>query len=195
MNMEYDLTNHTTGSIKLILGCMYSGKTSELIKEKDRWESIGVNILIINFAGDNRYGDDEFMYSHTNRKAKCVKVNTLDEVDQTLINDSQIILINEGQFFCDLKRYVIEWCEKYKKHIVVAGLDGDFRREKFGQMLDLITYSNNVVKMTALCALCKNGTEGLFSWRLSDEIEQTVIGASNYVPVCRYHYLELNKKT
>jgi len=187
--------DNNAGSIKLIMGCMYSGKTSELLKDKDRWESIGINTLIINFAGDNRYGDDSFVYSHTNKKAECIKVNKLEEVDQQSINDHRIILINEGQFFCDLKHYVLEWCEKYKKHIVIAGLDGDFRREKFGEMLDLVMYANEVVKMKAFCAMCKDGTEGLFSWRLSDETGQTVIGTSNYIPVCRYHYTELIKKT
>lgn len=195
VSMEQNLLCNTTGSIKLILGCMYSGKTSELIREKDRWDSIGVNVLIINFAGDNRYGDDDFMYSHSNKKVKCIKVYKLEEVDSQIIDNNRIIMINEGQFFCDLKSHVIEWCEKYKKHIVVAGLDGDFRREKFGHMLDLVTYADEIVKTKALCAMCKNGTEGLFSWRLSDETEQTVIGSSNYIPVCRNHYLDLNKKT
>lgn len=193
--MACKLTDNNVGSIKLIMGCMYSGKTSELLKDKDRWESIGINTLIINFAGDNRYGDDSFVYNHSNKKAECVKVNKLEEVDKKLIDNNQIILINEGQFFSDLKHYVLEWCETYKKHIVVAGLDGDFRREKFGEMLDLVMYANDVVKVKALCAMCKDGTEGLFSWRLSYETSQTVIGASNYIPVCRHHYMELVKKT
>jgi thymidine kinase len=193
--MAYNLVDNNTGSIKLILGCMYSGKTSELLKDKDRWESIGIKTLIINFAGDNRYGDDSFVYSHSDKKAECIKVNKLEEVEQHFIDNNKIILINEGQFFCDLKHYVLEWCEKYKKHIVIAGLDGDFRREKFGEMLDLVMYANDVVKMKALCAMCKDGTDGLFSWRLSNETDQTVIGATNYIPVCRNHYIGLIKKT
>ena len=56
------ITNH--GSIKLIIGCMYSGKTSELIREYNKWKSINKTVLIINFAEDERYGKDNFLYSH-----------------------------------------------------------------------------------------------------------------------------------
>jgi thymidine kinase len=77
---------------------------------------------------------------------------------------------------------------KHKKKIYVGGLDGDFERKKFGQILDLIPICDNVRKITSLCSLCKDGTRGIFSMRLTSETEQTVVGSDNYIPVCRDCY-------
>ena len=182
------------GSIKLIMGCMYSGKTSELIREWERWNGIDVDVLVINFSGDDIYGDDDFMYSHTKNKAQCVKVMELKDVSENTIIKYNTILINEGQFFPDLKEYVLKWCEEFGKDIVVAGLDGDFKRKKFGDLVELIPLADDIQKMKALCSVCKDGTEAIFSLRLTKEQEQTVIGASNYIPVCRNHYKKLSSE-
>jgi thymidine kinase len=100
------------------------------------------------------------------------------------------ILINEGQFFSDLYENVLDYVEKFNKEVYVFGLDGDFLRNKFGDILDLIPYSNTVEKLSALCANCRNGTLGNFSYRLSKEMEQMVIGADDiYKPLCRNCYI------
>ena len=77
---------------------------------------------------------------------------------------------------------------KDKKKVYIAGLDGDFQRKKFGQMLDLIPLCDTVTKLTSLCNICKNGNLGIFSKRITNETEQTVIGSDNYIPVCRSCY-------
>ena len=148
--------------ITVYLGCMFSGKTSELIKLYRKCAVINKKVLSINFAQDNRYSSDDY------------------------------IMIDEGQFFSDLKMYVVKWCEEYKKNIIVIGLDGDYKRNPFGQILDLIPIADNVMKLKAMCKLCNDGTEALFTHRLTTEDEQIVIGNSNYIPVCRQHYLEQN---
>ena len=74
------------------------------------------------------------------------------------------------------------------KRVYIAGLDGDFTRKKFGQILDLIPMCDKVTKLTALCSLCKDGTQGIFSMRLTKETQQMVIGSDNYLPVCRSCY-------
>ena len=74
------------------------------------------------------------------------------------------------------------------KKIYICGLDGDFNRNKFGTLLDLIPLCDKVNKLTAMCSLCKNGTPGIFSLRLSTETDQTIIGSENYIPVCRKCY-------
>ena len=99
----------------------------------------------------------------------------------------KIILINEGQFFPDLYDTVIKMIKDNKK-VYIAGLDGDFQRKKFGQMLDLIPLCDTITKLTSLCNICKNGNLGIFSKRITNEIEQTVIGSNNYIPVCRTCY-------
>lgn len=182
------------GSIKLIMGCMYSGKTSKLVSEWEKWTSIGVNVVVINYSGDDRYGSDDYMYTHTERKVPCTKTYLLGDIDESIIENNDVILVNEGQFFPDLKDNVIKWCEQNKKHVVVAGLDSDFERKKFGQMLDLVLVADDVVKVKALCAVCRDGTRGIFTWRKTGGKEQLVIGASNYMAVCRRHYSELSDK-
>jgi thymidine kinase len=100
------------------------------------------------------------------------------------LRNSDVILINEGQFFEDLYDTVVDMLNHNKK-IYICGLDGDFKRNKFGQILDLIPLCDKVTKLTSLCSICKNGAPGIFSMRLTDETQQTLVGSDNYVPVCR----------
>jgi len=179
--------------ITVYIGCMYSGKTSELIRECRRCITIDKKVLAINYISDNRYSNDNFIASHNLDKVACIKVNKLSDILEEQINNCDYIFIDEGQFFTDLKYHVLKWCEEYNKNIVVIGLSGDFKREPFGQILDLIPIADKVVKLNALCSYCKDGTEALFTHRLSNESEQVVIGNINYVPVCRKHYLEFTK--
>lgn len=176
-------------SIKITLGCMFSGKTSKVIEQYKKWKSIGKTVLCINNEIDNRYGNDDKMYNHNLDSVKCIKVKNLSDVTEEEIKMSDIILINEGQFFSDLKECCVKWCEQYSKHIIISGLDGDFERNKFGQILDLIPYSDEVEKMHAFCAICKDGTHALFTKRVTNEKEQILVGSSNYIAVCRKHYL------
>jgi thymidine kinase len=135
----------------------------------------------------------------------CIQTNKLKDIwqyDKTINNSNSIlqrmddslklinadvIIINEGQFFDDLLPAVEHMLQDNKK-IYVGGLDGDFERKKFGQILDLIPLCDKVTKMTSLCGICKNGTPGIFSKRISLEKEQTVVGSDNYIPVCRPCY-------
>ena len=106
--------------------------------------------------------------------------------------DCDVILINEGQFFPDLFECVIELVEKYNKKVYVSALDGDFKREKFGGILDLIPYCDQFTKLNSLCSQCKNGRKALFSHRVTTESAQIVIGSDNYIPLCRKCYLQFN---
>jgi thymidine kinase len=179
-------------SIKIYLGCMFSGKTSELIGEYTRWADIGDEPVMINYAFDNRYGEDEFVSSHNKKKVPCIKTLELNNINDNLLINKNVILINEGQFFPDLIDFCVKWCEKYNKHIVVGGLDGDYKRQAFGKILDLIPYANEVHKLRAFCSVCKNGTPALFTKKIVFDNKQDIIdigGAEKYMPVCRYHYL------
>lgn len=177
-------------SIEIIMGCMYSGKTSEVIRLCNQWNSIYDNIVCINYHDDTRYGNDDNLYSHDLTKFSCVRSYHLSDIDIELIKSADVVLINEAQFFDDLITNCVLWAEQFGKRVVVSGLDGDFKRQKFGQILDLIPFADKVRKLTGLCSLCKDGTKALFTCRISKETDQIVIGSSNYVAVCRKHYLE-----
>jgi thymidine kinase len=87
----------------------------------------------------------------------------------------------------DLFIYVVHLLKMGNK-VYVCGLDGDFQRKKFGQILDLIPLCDKVTKLTSLCSICKNGKQGIFSMRLTVETCQTLVGSDNYIPVCRDCY-------
>jgi thymidine kinase len=184
-----------TGSIKIVLGCMFSGKTTFVINECKKWLSISKNVLCINYMDDTRYGDDDYLYTHDKDKIKCVKSYKLKEINDEIIKLTDVIIINEGQFFDDLFEYCVKWCDIYEKNIIVSGLDGDYLRKPFGQIADLIPYCNSITKLNAFCSVCKDGTYAHFTARLSSEKNQIVIGSSNYVAVCRKHYLILNESS
>ena len=102
--------------------------------------------------------------------------------------DADVILINEGQFFGDLVPMVMEMVESHNKKVHICGLDGDFRRQRFGSLLDLIPYADKVEKLSAFCGMCRDGTPAIFSHRVSTEVNQIVIGSDNYIPLCRSCY-------
>jgi len=170
---------------------MYSGKTSELIREYTRYKKIGKKVLCINYSFDDRYGTDDFVYSHDLNKIECVKTKNLLDIQKENICHYDVILINEGQFFCDLLEFCKLYCDNYNKHIIVCGLDGDYLRKPFGQINDLISLADEITKLKAFCTECNNGTPALFTWRLSNIKEQVSIN-NDYIPLCRKHYLELS---
>ena len=198
--------NITMSYLELIIGPMYSSKTSRLVEVYKQCQFCNISVAVINHIIDNRY-DEELLSTHDKVKIPCIKTNVLKNVwlteeldlendiienipriqDKLKIYRSDVILINEGQFFEDLYDVVIDMLKRGKK-IYVCGLDGDFERKKFGQILDLIPLCDKVDKLTSLCTLCKNGTRGIFSMRLTQETEQTVVGSDNYIPVCRKCY-------
>jgi thymidine kinase len=195
-----------TGYLEVIIGPMFSSKTTTLLEIYKRCKFCNISVAVINHSVDCRY-DDNLLSSHDEIKIPCIKTDKLfnlwsdyvgenyeDEdaqlfADKYVIATSDVILINEGQFFEDLYDFVNKLLKKGKK-IYVCGLDGDFERKKFGQILDLIPLCDKVNKLSSLCSLCRDGTPGIFSMRLTDEKEQTLVGSSNYIPVCRKCYSE-----
>ena len=103
---------------------------------------------------------------------------------------SQEIIAFQGEPLEGLQ--VLNMVETNNKVVYICGLDGDFKRNKFGRLLDLVPYCDEIVKLSSLCAYCKNGTPGIFSHRITNETSQVVIGTDNYVPLCRNCYNEHN---
>ena len=171
--------------LDLIIGPMFSGKTSRLIDIYKQCKFCNIPVVVINHSSDTRY-DELLLSNHDRVMIPCVQTNNLMATYEQL-KDSKVYLINEGQFFDDLYIYV-EHLLKNSNKVYVCGLDGDFQRKKFGQILDLIPLCDKVTKLTSLCSICKNGTPGIFSMRLTVETCQTLVGSDNYIPVCRNCY-------
>lgn len=175
-----------TAYLEIILGSMFSGKTSRLVEIYKQCKFCNIPVEVINHSIDVRY-DEELMSTHDKVKIPCIKTNKIMSVLNNLEEKTEVVLINEGQFFEDLYE-TVDIMLKNGKKIYICGLDGDFERKKFGQILDLIPLCDKVTKLTSLCSLCKNGTLGIFSKRITSEKKQTVIGSDNYIPVCRNCY-------
>jgi thymidine kinase len=187
MNKDIMTTSsNNAGYLELILGPMFSGKTSRLVDIYKQCKFCNISVKVINHIIDNRY-DDELLSTHDKVKIPCIKTNNLSDVWNEEVKNSDVILINEGQFFPDLYEVVVDMLSS-KKKIYICGLDGDFERKKFGTILDLIPLCDKVTKLTSLCSQCKDGTHGIFSMRLTSEKEQTIVGSDNYIPVCRKCY-------
>ena len=176
------------GYLELIFGPMFSGKTTHIIQKYKQHKLLGHNIAVINYMDDKRYSKTE-LSTHDNITIKCNFTYKLYDLTSNIIENAEIIIINEGQFFEDLFDFVIEMVEKKRKTVYVCGLDSDFKRQKFGHILDLIPYSDNIVKLKSLCMHCKDGTYAIFSKRITTHESQIVIGSDNYVPLCRKCYL------
>jgi len=180
------------GYLELILGPMYSGKTTELIRYYNMYKTIGKSVFAINFSADTRYSDSE-LSTHSQLRIPCMFTTIISaaflEIDY---KKADAVFINEGQFFPDILETVKQMVEVDKKHVYICGLDGDFKREVFGDLLRLIPFSDRVTKLQSLCVYCRNGEKAIFSHRVSNEQGQVVIGSDNYVPLCRTHYLESN---
>jgi thymidine kinase len=200
------MTSHSDASyLEIILGGMYAGKTSHLVEIYKKCKFCNISVAVINHSIDNRY-DEELLSTHDEIKIPCIKTEKLFDVwiegnisleddikhipritDKLKVVTSNVILINEGQFFPDLFDFVNILLKEGKK-VYVCGLDGDFERKKFGQILDLIPLCDKVHKLSSLCSLCKDGTLGIFSMRLTSEKTQTLVGSDIYIPVCRKCY-------
>lgn len=203
------------GTLEIIIGPMFSGKTELLIKKFNKlydhfWNKYSFQTemtgfcnetfnqlcdsrLAINYHLDTRYGNN-FIVSHNQNSIPSLNLEFLSDLFKNNYNDllakSEFIFINEAQFFSDLKDCVVTLLEVYNKKIIICGLDADYKREKFGQIWDLIPHANNVIKLTGKCHYCTN--ESLFSYRVSEETNQEVIGTTNYLPLCRQCYCSKN---
>jgi thymidine kinase len=176
------------GYLEIILGPMYSGKTSRLLDIYKQYKFCNGEILVINYIEDTRYSDT-MLSTHDKKMIPCIQVKDLSSIHEELYKNTDVILINEGQFFSDLYPFVKKLVDIEKKNVYVCGLDGDFKRQKFGTILDLIPICDKVIKIKSLCGICKNGKKGIFTHRNSNEVEQKIIGSENYIPLCRECYL------
>lgn len=180
--------NMTTTRIEVILGPMFAGKSSELIRRTSRYEAIGKNVLLINHSNDTR--TDNSVQTHSNLKKKAIKVSSLMSLlDSDEFKKADVIGIDEAQFFKDLYDFVL-LAENYNKIIIVSGLDGDYKRKPIGQILLIIPLCDTVTKLHAYDMIDKDGTPGIFTKRIIDSKEQVVIGSEQeYMAVSRKNYI------
>ena len=169
-------------SLQIIMGGMFSGKSTELIRRVKRHSVIGKKVLVINSSKDVRSSED-VVQTHDAQRYHCVK---LVDLLGCSIDDYDVIAIDEAQFFKRLRTFV-EMSLAQGKHVILAGLDGDFKQRPFGEIFDVLPLADEVLKLCALCMTCKDGTLGPFTKRCSSnsQVQELIGGADVYSAVCR----------
>jgi len=175
-----------SAELKIVIGPMFSGKTTSIIKQWKINKLKNIKTLVVNYSEDNRYSQTN-LSSHDRVEIPCIKLSKMLEV-YSLIDESkeriQCILINEGQFFPDLHDVVQNLLKEKHISVFVSGLDGDYKMQKFGQILDLIPLANSVEKLHAVCYKCRGQAD--FTMRSSGSNEQKIIGTDDiYKATCR----------
>lgn len=174
----------------IIVGCMYSGKTTELIRRLTRYQSINKKVLCINHEIDTR-SYDYYTQTHSGQKFRAIKISSLRDILKfPEYHEADVIGIDEGQFFNDLIDFVYQ-CEKDNKDLIVSSLDGDFQRKPIGQIAECIPLCNTITKLEALDMESRDLTPAIFTKRISDSKEQILVGSTeHYIAVSRENYLK-----
>ena len=183
------------GYLEVICGCMFAGKTEELIRRIKVLEFAKKNIMVFKPAIDNRYSDTEVV-SHAGAKVDSIVVKNAKEILDLVKNDTDVVAIDEVQFFDHDVIYVCDILARKGIRVMVAGLDTNFRAEPFGPMAELITQAEFVTKLTAVCTKCgapATRTQRLVNGKPASYNDPTIlVGASeSYEARCRHCY-EMN---
>lgn len=173
------------GSIEVITGSMFSGKTEELIRRLRRAQYAGLKVEIFKPSIDNRYSETRVV-SHDENSIVSTPVDNASAI-LLLAGDVKVIGIDEAQFF---DNSIVDVCNKLADNgirVVIAGLDMDFMGNPFGPMPALLAIAEYVTKVHAICMRCGNLAQ--YSYRKSDEAQVVVLGEKDkYEPLCRRCY-------
>ncbi|KAM3145845.1 hypothetical protein pb186bvf_002140 [Paramecium bursaria] len=171
------------GSITLIFGPMFSGKTSELMRLVKRFTIAERKVLVLNYANDCRYSDESVISTHDKTHFKAIKITQLSDIERQCTH-YDVVAIDEGQFFQD----IVTFSEKLAndgKIILIAALDGTFDRKPFNNILELVPLAEKVKKLNAVCWFCKQEIAA-FTKRIVESQEIELIGGDEmYKPACR----------
>ena len=183
MTEQFQYQRGNLGWIEVICGSMFSGKSEELIRRLRRAQIARQRVQIFKPKVDNRYSEDHIV-SHSDMKLKSQLVLTASEILEQLDTRTQVIGIDEGQFF-DIQ--LVSVCNKMAdmgKRVIVAGLDQDFRGRPFDPMPQLLAISEYITKTLAICVRC--GAPANRTQRMVEVADRLLVGASDmYEARCR----------
>ena len=188
MQLNNDKSRHKikgSGSIEVICGSMFSGKTEELIKRLNNAREAGFSVEIFSPAIDSRYNRNAIV-SHNSNSIPAISVVSSAGI---LAPDLrvQVVGIDEAQFFDDELPRICNSLADSGVRVIAAGLDMDFRGKPFGPMPALMATAGSVTKLHAKCAVC--GNPALYSYRTVPGGSQVLLGEKeSYEPRCRICY-------
>ena len=208
--------NQNKGSVNLIIGPMFAGKTSELIKEIIHLRLKGKKTLMVGFLKDTRYNENDAMevdekdfqhefdvieeihdkpkvfknkvITHDKIEYPAIKCLKLNEIKEMLA-EFEVVGIDEGQFFEDLVEVVEYLANEKGVHIYISALNANFKRESFDAIAHLIPKSDTLKSLTSNCYFC--GSLANFSLRIVNNKEEILVGGEeSYKAACRSCYLK-----
>ena len=176
-----------TGWIEVITGCMFSGKTEELIRRLRRAQIAKQKVKIFKPKIDSRYSKNSIV-SHNEQSLPSILIEDIIEVlDHS--NDAQVIGIDEAQFFNEGIVHICNLLATRGKRVIVAGLDQDYTGKPFEPMPQLLAIAEYITKQHAICVICGNPADK--TQRKTSESERVIVGAADiYEASCRKcHYI------
>lgn len=184
------------GRLEAVTGCMFSGKTEELLRRVERARIAKREVLVLKPEIDNRYAEEKVV-THYGRSLSCVRlpVDIMWEqlVKKISVSSIHVFAFDEAHFFSPSFPLICEWLVCFGKRVIVSGLDLDFRGEPFGPMPQILALADEVVKLSAVCTIC--GEPATRSQRIVDGKPVTVGpevligGLEHYEPRCRKHFV------
>lgn len=176
-----------TGWIEVITGCMFSGKTEELIRRLRRAQIAKQKVKIFKPRIDARYSKESIV-SHNDQSLPSILIDDIIEVLENS-NDAQVIGIDEAQFFNENIIYICNLLASKGKRVIVAGLDQDYTGKPFEPIPQLLAIAEYITKQHAICVVCGNPADK--TQRKTTESERVIVGAANiYEARCRKcHYI------
>jgi thymidine kinase len=170
------------GSIEVITGSMFSGKTEEMIRRLRRAQFAGLKVEIFKPSTDSRYSETRIV-SHDEKSIVSTPVDNASSI-LLMAGDVKVIGIDEAQFFDDT---IVDVCNKLADsgiRVIIAGLDMDFKGNPFGPMPALLAIAEYITKVHAICVRCGNLAQ--YSFRKSGENQVVLLGEKDkYEPLCR----------
>ncbi len=183
---------HHDGSVEIIVGSMFSGKTDELIRRLRRAKIARQKLQVFKPSIDTRFGEEK-LASHAGAEFEATPIEHSGVILQRLDADTTVVAVDEAQFFDEEIVNVVQELADRGIRVLVAGLDTDFRGEPFGSMPTLLAQAEHVDKLHAICMVC--GDDACRTQRLIDgkparyDDPVVVVGASEmYEARCRAHH-------
>lgn len=178
-------------SLDIVIGPMFAGKSTFITNTANSYAAIKTPVYIVKHSIDTRYAyHEEDMVTAHETGVRIGRIQSLlNVVMRSMIEDVEVVIVDEAQFFTGLREFAIYVVEKLGKKLYLVGLDGDSDRGVFGELLDCIPLADKVTKLSAFCRRCANGTPGIFSHRHVESAERILIGGTEkYETLCRACY-------
>jgi len=181
-----------TGRIELILGPMFSSKSSTLISKIERLLIAKKTVVALKWIGDIRYSDEEKIITHSHLSCPCICCDdeSLEEIlAKETLKDFEYVCIDEGAFF----KNIVHFCEEMANRghtIIVSTLIGTYQRKGFNDILNLIPKCEKIIMLHAICMKCHNDGASFTKRIVESDATELVGGSEKYISCCRKCFME-----